>query len=193
MPNDTTPSANEPLRKISRAEFEQKEKSVVSNSNWMNKHKIPGKHKLKYDSIFKGKKEEQPEEEHVIGSNHSEGFEIDRSSFEWQSKYDFEEYNRLKQLKQQIYDIIVEKTDINLKANRRKPGRADFNRYYEMLIDNLNMQVFSYSELFVELAFYFSESTYNMFKLLDQKWGTKIVKELSSKYNVDSIDGVDFL
>ena len=158
---------------------------------WMNKHKIPGKHRLKYDSIFKGKKQEADD---VIEDNsRNEGFEIDRSSGEWQSKYDFEEYNRLKELKQHIYEIIIHKTDINLKANRRKPGRQDFNRYYEMLVTNLDMRIYSHSEVFIELSYYFSENEYNMFKLLDQKWGTKIVKELSTKYNVNKIDGIDFI
>ncbi|MFV2014336.1 MAG: hypothetical protein ACC656_02820 [Candidatus Heimdallarchaeota archaeon] len=158
---------------------------------WMNKHKIPGKHRLKYDSIFKGKKQEPDDE--IEDNSRNDGFEIDRSSSEWQSKYDFEEYNRLKQLKQHIYEIIIHKTDINLKANRRKPGRLDFNRYYNMLIANLDMRIFSHSEVFIELSYYFSENEYNMFKLLDQQWGTKIVKELSTKYNVNKIDGVDFI
>jgi len=183
-------NTDDQLPKISREDFEKKEKSPSTGSGWMNKHKIPGKHKLKYDSIFKGKKENPADEEQQ--SHRSEGFEIDRSSFEWQSKYDFEEYNRLKNLRQQIYEVIICKTEINLKANRRKPGRADFNRYFEMLIENRNMQIFSHSEVFIELSYYFSENEYNMFKLLDQKWGTKIVKELSGKYNVNKIDGVDF-
>lgn len=160
--------------------------------NGGNKHKIPGKHRLKYDSIFKGKKTDKDEEERS-DVHRSEGFEIDQNSFEWQSKYDFEEYNRLKELKQNIYTIITTKTEINLKANRRKPGRIDFNSYFDMLVNNLDMRIYSHSEVFIELSYYFSENEYNMFKLLEQKWGTLIVKELSSKYSVNKIDGVDFI
>jgi len=32
-----------------------------------------------------------------------------------------------------------------------------------------------------------------MFKLLDQQWGTKIVKELSNKYHISKIDGIEFI
>lgn len=160
-------------------------------NRWANKHRIPGKHKLSYDSIFKGKKDDDVADE----TNHyrHEGFEIDRMSSNWETKYDNAEYNRLKELKEVVYDLIITKTDINLKSNRRKPSRTNFNIHYDMLIENLDMSKFSYGEVFLEFAYYFSESEYNMFKLLDQKWGTIIVKELSTKYNIKKIDGVDFI
>jgi len=162
-------------------------------NRWQNKHKIPGKHKLKYDSIFKGKQDEEENNTEYTSSHRTEGFEIDKGSSEWHATYEFEEYVRLKKLKQDIYNIIIDKTDINLKANRRKPGRNDFNLYYEMLMENLDMSIYSHSEVFIELSYYFSENELNMFKLLDQKWGTKIVKELSTKYNISKIDGIEFI
>jgi len=188
--DEQTPDIEE-VEVLSRLDIESKEKQEIKNGTWMNKHKIPGKHRLKYDSIFKGKKQNLDEADTEPIQN--EGFEIDQSSSNWQAKYEFEEYNRLKNLRQQIYNIIIEKTDINLKANRRKPGRIDFNVFYNMLVENLNMQNYSYSEIFLELSYYFSENEYNMFKLLDQKWGTIIVKELSTKYSVNKMDGVDFI
>jgi hypothetical protein len=60
-------------------------------------------------------------------------------------------------------------------------------------MENLDMSIYSHSEVFIELSYYFSENELNMFKLLDQKWGTKIVKELSTKYNISKIDGIEFI
>jgi hypothetical protein len=58
------------------------------------------------------------------------------------------------------------------------------------------MEVYTYSEVFVEFSQYFSENTTNMFKLLDGTWGGKISKELAQKYNikgVKNLDNVDFV
>jgi hypothetical protein len=176
-----------------QVEEKSAEKPKRGWNRWKNKHKIPGKHKLKYDSIFKGKQDEEEDTNEYTISHRTEGFEIDRGSSEWNATYEFEEYVRLKNLKQDIYNIITSKTDINLKANRRKPGRNDFNLYYELLMENLDMTIYSHSEVFIELSYYFSENELNMFKLLDQKWGTKIVKELSTKYNISKIDGIEFI
>jgi hypothetical protein len=177
------------IERLSREELEKKEPTNISKGMWANKHKIPGKHKLKYDSIFKGKKDKDED----VDTHRFEGFDVDTSSVSWQTKYDFEEYNRLKDLRQEIYEIIIDKTAINLKANRRKPGRTDFNDYYKLLTENLDMKKYSHSEIFTELSFYFSENVYNMFKLLDQKWGKLIMKELSRKYNIKELNNFDFI
>jgi len=110
-------------------ETKTEEKPKPKWNRWQNKHKIPGKHKLKHDSIFKGKQEGDDLADEHSSSHRTEGFEIDKSSNEWHTTYEFEEYIRLKNLKQDIYNIIIDKTDINLNINRRKPGRNDFNEY----------------------------------------------------------------
>lgn len=176
-------------KKLSPKEKAEKESE---GGEKINKHKLPGKHKLKYDSIFKGKKnEEQPEE---LGSlHHIDGFDIDPFSVSHSQKMDQAEADRLRLLKEFVYKIIIEKTEINIKNNRRKPGRLDFNRYFEIITSNMDMRDFSHAEIFLELSWYFSENIFSMFKLLEPKWGAVIVRELSHKYNIKKIDGIDFV
>ncbi len=54
--------------------------------------------------------------------------------------------------------------------NRRKPSKSDFNHYYFLLKTHLKDESFTNIELFNELAIYFSDNIFNMFKLLDNKW-----------------------
>jgi hypothetical protein len=161
------------------------------------KHKIKGKHSLPRDTIFKGKvkKGENSEDDENSADflvPKQDNFDFDVSSGYHEETKDPEEYTRLKQLKEEIYLIIVDKTDINIKNSRRKPGRLDFNKYYAILVDNLDTSTYSYGEIFIELSFYFSDNIFNMFKLLDKKWGGKIIKELAKKRNI-KIDQMDFL
>jgi hypothetical protein len=161
------------------------------------KHKIKGKHSLRYDSIFKGKKKvEDSDEDEEFAQDllipKQENFEFDTSSSYHDEVTNPEDYVRVKELKEAIYNIIVEKTDINIKNSRRKPGRIDFNKYYQILVENLDTSKFSYSEIFVDLSYYFSDNTFNMFKLLDKKWGGKIIRELAKKRNI-KIDHIDFI
>ena len=185
----------EPIGLIDIAELanklapKEKDESAAPD-NKVNKHKLPGKHKLKYDSIFKGKKNEVVEE----GSLHRlDGFELDPFSMSHSQKYDQAEYDRLKLLKEYVYGLILEKTEINIKNNRRKPGRIDFNRYFETIVISMDMRDFSHAEIFLELSWYFSENIFSMFKLLDPKWGAIIVRELSEKYNIKKIEGINFV
>ncbi len=169
-----------------------KEKKVEeeAGAEKVNKHKLPGKHKLKYDSIFKGKKNEVEED----NSGHRiEGFDIDPLSISHGQKYDQAEYDRLKKLKEKVYELIIAKTEINIKNNRRKPGRVDFNRYFETIVSSMDNRDYSHAEVFIELSWYFSENVFSMFKLLEPKWGAIIVRELSEKYNIQKIDGFEFI
>ena len=55
---------------------------------------------------------------------------------------------------------------------------------------------FSYSEVFIEFSYYFSDNIENMFKLLDKKWGGKIAQELAKKGNIrgaKNLEDIDFL
>ena len=157
------------------------------------KHKIKGKHALSYDSIFKGKKEDDENDEEspdfLIARQSKNDF--DTSSL-WSDDLDEHEYIRLKKLKEQMYDLIITKTNINIKSSRRKPSKIDFNTYIDIMYMNLDMSTYSYTEVFVELAYYFSDTIENVFKLLDKKWGGKISTELARKANI-KIDDFDFL
>lgn len=145
----------------------------------LSKHTLQGKHSLKYDSIFKGKKEDPLSEEdcETIGTS-SENFEVDKSSHYWYESIDNENYIKQKRIKEKVYDVLQEHTDLNFLNNRRKPSKSDFNHYYYLLKTHLHQESFTNVELFNELAVYFSDNLFNMFKLLDNKWRNMIIFEL---------------
>lgn len=146
----------------------------------LSKHKLEGKHSLKYDSIFKGKKEDPLDEDDLDGFAlyHKESIEVDKSSNYYFESIDNEAYVRTKLVKERVYSILSENTSINFLNNRRKPSRADFNEYFNLLKRNLESESFTNVELFNELAVYFSDNLFNMFKLLDNKWRNMIIAEL---------------
>jgi hypothetical protein len=145
----------------------------------LSKHTLQGKHSLKYDSIFKGKKEDPLTEDSTdTNSGSNENFEVDKSSHYWFESVDNENYVRQKRIKEKVYEVLSQHTDLNFLNNRRKPSRVDFNQYYYLLITNLHHESFTNVELFNELAVYFSDNLFNMFKLLDNKWRNLIITEL---------------
>lgn len=146
----------------------------------LSKHKIEGKHSLKYDSIFKGRKEDPIDEESLDGFSlyYKETIEVDKSSSYHTESIDNESYVRSKLVKERVYDVLKENTSINFLNNRRKPSKLDFNDYYALLKRNLVNENFTNSELFSELAVYFSDNMLNMFKLLDNSWRNLIISEL---------------
>jgi hypothetical protein len=146
----------------------------------LSKHKIQGKHSLKYDSIFKGKKEEPLAEVEfdTTSTYFNENFEVDKGSLYWFESIDNENYIKEKRIKEKVYEVLSNYTDLNFLNNRRKPSKSDFNNYYFLLKTNLKDESFSNVELFNELAVYFSDNLGNMFKLLDNKWREDIINEL---------------
>ena len=146
----------------------------------LSKHKIDGKHSLKYDSIFKGKKEDPLSEDDMDGFAyyHKESIEVDKSSNYYFESIDNESYIRSKLVKEKVYEVLILHTELNFMNNRRKPSRVDFNHYYFLLKQNLENESFTNVELFNELAVYFSDNLFNMFKLLDNKWRNLIINEL---------------
>ena len=145
----------------------------------LSKHTIQGKHSLKYDSIFKGKKEDPlTEDEYDFMNSNNETFEVDKSSHYWYESIDNENYIKEKRIKEKVYQVLNEHTDINFLNNRRKPSKSDFNHYYYLLNTHLHQESFTNVELFNELAVYFSDNLFNMFKLLDNKWRNMIIAEL---------------
>lgn len=146
----------------------------------LSKHKIEGKHSLKYDSIFKGKKEEVNEDDNIDGylSWRKDTIEVDRSSNYHTESIDNESYIRTKLVKERVYFVLKEHTSLNFMNNRRKPSKNDFNNYYQLLKTNLKDESFTNIEIFNELSVYFSDNLFNMFKLLDNKWRNLIITEL---------------
>ena len=145
----------------------------------LSKHTLQGKHSLKYDSIFKGKKEDPLSEDDIdVVANRNETFEVDKSSHYWYESVDNENYIKQKRIKERVYQVLNEHTDINFLNNRRKPSKSDFNHYYYLLKTHLQQESFTNVELFNELSVYFSDNLFNMFKLLDNKWRNLIISEL---------------
>lgn len=166
-------------------ESEPDSKSDVSEESSddvvLSKHKLEGKHSLKYDSIFKGKKEDPLDEEDGTSTfdvYQKDTIEVDRSSNYYFESIDNEKYIRAKLVKEKVYEVLEANTTINFLNNRRKPSRTDFNQYYNILKTNLQGESFTNVELFNELAVYFSDNLFNMFKLLDKKWRNLIISEL---------------
>ncbi len=152
----------------------------------LSKHKLQGKHSLKYDSIFKGKKDDKLDENDSTSGYFNEKFEVDKSSFFYVESYDSESYARSKNLKEKVYGVLSGHTEINFLNNRRKPSKSDFNHYYYLLKANLKGESFTNIELFNELSVYFSDNLFNMFKLLDNKWRNLIILELQDHIGKNS-------
>lgn len=144
----------------------------------VSKHTIEDKHRLKWDVIFRGKKEpqENPDEREEWISN--DNLEVDRTSTYWYESQDNENYLRDKKVKEKVFNVLSQKTDLDFLSNRRKPSRSDFNNYYYLLKTSLSGEGFTNTELFNELSIYFSDNLFNMFKLLDNKWRNMIISEL---------------
>lgn len=168
---DETPDL--PIEEESEVIEEDKFEEIV-----LSKHQLEGKHSLKYDTIFKGKKDDKlSEDDNTIGY-FNEKFEVDKSSFFFTESYDNESYIRAKNLKEKVYNVLQIHTEINFLNNRRKPSKNDFNNYYFLLIKHLSGEKFTNIEIFNELSVYFSDNLFNMFKLLDNKWRNEIIREL---------------
>lgn len=147
----------------------------------LSKHKLEGKHSLKYDSIFKGKKDDVVDESDtsdLFSGYYKESIEVDRGSNYYFESIDNEMYIRSKLVKERVYSILSEYTTINFLNNRRKPSRVDFNQYYSLLKTHLKDESFTNIELFNELSVYFTDNLFNMFKLLDNNWRNIIIVEL---------------
>ena len=164
---------------ISEDDTENEAQESTPDEVILSKHKVQGKHSLKYDSIFKGKKEDKSDEDFDQTSLYfNEKFEVDKSSNFYVESQDNEFYVRQKNVKEKVYNVLLNHTNINFLNNRRKPSKSDFNHYYYLLKVNLEADAFTNIELFNELSVYFSDNLFNMFKLLDNKWRNLIINEL---------------
>ncbi len=156
--------------------------------------KLLGKHSLAYDTIFKGKRnkidEEIYENEHVI-KNAGGTLDIKEEGLDNEESRSNIDYYREVRLKNEIKTALQLYTDINFEAKRRIPAKSDFNAYYIMLIKELHQFGYSKCEIFIELAGYFSDNYWNVFKLLDRKYTNIIIVELKEKYGLSDVDKLD--
>lgn len=156
-----------------------------------NKHRQEGKHRLKRDTIFKGKLEKKLEDDELYGFDQDNDYNDINNFFDYES----EEYtNSLEQnnLTKDVYDILNSMTDLDFTQNRRKPNKETFNNFYNLLLKELGFR-YTKSEIFVELSYYFTDNIFNMFKLLDKRPATIILKELKQKGYLRNLESVNFL
>jgi hypothetical protein len=157
-----------------------------------NKHRQEGKHTLQRDTIFKGKLDEKIElnEDGYSGTDNSHADTFKLFDVEFDSYTD--DYLNQNNLTKDVFNILETKTDLDFRQNRRKPNKETFNNYYNLLLKELGFR-YTKSEIFVELSYYFTDNIFNMFKLLDKRPATIIIKELMQKGYLKNINGIDFL
>lgn len=151
---------------------------IDSEFSGTSKHKISGKHSLKFDTIFKGKRETLSEEDTTDPVVNNDNWSPDITTSFHYEVYQNDKYIREKDLKEKVYNVLRNHTNVDFECNRRKPSRVDFNNYFFIVKTELKEDKFSNIELFNELSFYFSDNLMNMFKLLDNKWRNLIISEL---------------
>ena len=61
-----------------------------------------------------------------------------------------------------------------------------------MLLNNIGNK-YSKSEIFVELSFYFTDNIFNMFKLLDKEYATRIIVELKQRGHLANLNNINFI
>lgn len=154
-----------------------------------NKHKQDGKHRLKEDTIFKGKNEKKEEEDFEFTDDNDYNDIVRFFNYESEEYTDSIEKNNLTK---DVYDVLSNKTEIDFMQNRRKPNKETFNSYYDLLLNDLKMK-YTKSELFVELSYYFTDNIFNMYKLLDKDSATDIIKELKNKGYLKNLDNINFI
>lgn len=185
---------NEDIENIKIEEIEDiddKDFDILYKYN-TNKHKQEGKHALNEDTIFKGKNKKEGEEVNV--ESNLDKFYISYeagSSYDFESKSHFEYINNVN-LANDVYDLLREKTNVDFSQTRRKPNKETFNAYFNLLYNELKFKYTRY-EIFVELAYYFTDNIYNMFKLLDKKIISLIIKEMIQSGYLKNLENIKFV
>ena len=174
--------------------------TISDDVSYQRNAKLVGKHSLRHDKIFVGGKPrrnvsdeddlpiEEEKEEYDDNTIDKMSFEIEYDSSVLGVYLDTDERLRIKQLKERVYNAIINHTNINVSAPRRKPSKNDFNKYFKNVKKQLENDMFSDAEIFVELSIYFSDNLFGMFKLLDSSISSKILADLKVKYNFSEIN-----
>lgn len=150
-----------------------------------NNHKLSEKHSLKRDTIFNGKITENTGEDVDYGNMGDYDYNFGDSIIEKGTLFEEESRNsdnliNKRNLAKEVFQLLSDKTDIDFKSNRRKPNKIVFNSYYKMLLDEIG-KTYTKCEIFDELSYYFTDNTFNMYKLLDKNFALGIIDELRDK------------
>lgn len=159
-----------------------------------------GKHSLKVDEIFRSTRQKKKEKtefdefDHIIDTNNTEFSISDEIHGEDdENNISSINYYRVNKLKDEIKKILETYTEVKMNAKRRKPSQTDFNAYFNLVCKELSEFGYMKTEIFVELAGYFTlENYWNIFKLLDKEYADIIIEELKNKYGIeDRISYID--
>lgn len=163
-----------------------------------NNHKLDGKHSLKRDTIFNGKiAENSINEFEYYGQLSETDFTFSDTIIEKGSVFEEESRNselftNRRNLSRDIYNILSTKTDIDFKANRRRPNKVVFNDYYKLVLNDIGHK-YTKSEIFVELSYFFTDNIFNTYKLLNKNYAMGIINELREKGYLDNIISISFM
>lgn len=161
------------------------------------KPKLIGKHSLAHDNIFKGKKTKAVDDNEMIEDSiikqASGSFEFDSDGLAHEESRNNIDYHRDLRLQQEIYNCLKNNTDLKFQTSRRKPSQYDLNNYFKILLTDLAQFGYSYTEIFVELSQYFSDNTWSIFTLLENRYKEIIIKELSDKFGLKEMNKIDFV
>ena len=101
-----------------------------------NKHRQEGKHKLKRDTLFKGKEEKKDMDVHHSDTSLDATADYnDIVNFFKHESDNYEEYVEKNNLTKDVHEVLNNKTNIDFTQNRRKPNRETFNNYYNILLN----------------------------------------------------------
>ena len=152
-----------------------------------------GKHSLKSDNIFHSTKKES---ENDRTGEYINEFVYDTFNVNDELMYNNTEEDDLRknEMQKQIRHLIENFTEVKLHDKIRKPAKSDFNAYFQLCLNELKEHGYTHYEIFLELAGYFTKDSYwNIFELLDKKYGDLITEELRQKHGFDELDDLDIM
>lgn len=161
-----------------------------------NKHRQEGKHSLKHDSIFYGKlspnKDPYDIESCIVDELIEHPTSYDPSTRSNDELYSNDRYVNNINLYNDIHDVLEHTYKFDFAAPRRKPNKKELNKIYKMLCKELFEKRYTRVEIFVELAYYFTDNIFNMYKLLEPKYSTAILRELKDSGFIEEASTIKF-
>lgn len=170
-------------------ESEEPKEDIIEEEK-ISKHKIKGVHALKYDTIFKGKQNIEPNDELIIETD-SKVYGINSNSVYFSDFESPEEYERNKKLQESVFDVLTNIYNFDMTRVRRKTTRVQFNNIFQTLLNTIDLGMYTYSEIFIEYYVYFSENTDNMYKMLDKKFAAIIAIEMGVKSKMKGVKDLE--
>lgn len=188
--NNIAETETETIENITDADVVDSDFDILFKDT-VNKHKIEGTHSLKHDTIYLGKIESGEEESSYI-TIYDDNYDIEKGTEKESEMNNYDDYHYNVELAKDIYNLLLEKTKMDINLNRRKPNKDTFNNYYDICVMELNVK-YTKCDIFVELSYYFTDNIFNMFKLLNKKNAGGLILELKNKGYLKDISNINFI